>query len=119
MSNSDFKTIADILMYLHVPKKRKISDVSLDNLITQKTNWNNLPTKAIRVPEKFADQILEIAKFLDSNKPINPKIPTDRENVVQAISILEKSLKLPANKGGAIKSEIRKAINLLHGCKID
>ena len=31
----------------------------------------------------------------------------------QAISILEQSLKLPANRGGAIKQEIREAIRLL------
>ena len=113
MSN---KTIKDILMYLHVHKERKVSNKSLENLTVQKPSWNNLPTKAIRIPKIFADQILEVTRLLDSNQSIESEIPVSNKNTEQAISILEQSLKLPANKGGAIKNEIREAIKLLHGC---
>jgi hypothetical protein len=37
------------------------------NLIRQKPNWINLPTKAIRVPEIFCDRLLEIARELDGS----------------------------------------------------
>lgn len=36
------------------------------NLIKQKPNWKNLPTKAIRVPEIFCDRLLDFARELDN-----------------------------------------------------
>lgn len=86
---------------------------SLSNLVAQKTNWKNLPTKAIRVPKCFASKLVEIAKMWDENNSISSDINYNNESMKQAISILEQSLKLPANKGGAIKKEIKKVLALL------
>jgi hypothetical protein len=40
-------------------------------LTRQKPNWNHLPTKAIRLPEIFENQILEFARSLDNG--LNPQ----------------------------------------------
>jgi len=76
------------------------------------SKWLNSETKSIRLPEVLIPEILEYAHKLDkgtiSQKP--------DENIKQALSILEDCLdskKYPANKGGAIKREIKKALSLL------
>lgn len=38
-----------------------------EHLTKQKTTWNNLPTKAVRVPEIFLEEIEEYARSLDSH----------------------------------------------------
>lgn len=38
-----------------------------ENLIPARSSWKNKPTVAIRVPEKFKDQILKFATLLDSD----------------------------------------------------
>lgn len=38
-----------------------------ENLRVQKTTWRHLPTKAVRVPELFEPQVLELARSLDGN----------------------------------------------------
>lgn len=35
-------------------------------LVAQKTTWKHLPTKAVRIPEAFEPQVLELARLLDS-----------------------------------------------------
>ncbi len=72
-----------------------------------------MPTKAIRIPEVFADKLIEIAKIWDREESIDRDTDYSNKYMKQAISILEQSLKLPANRGGAIKQEIREAIRLL------
>lgn len=47
-----------------------------------------------------------------SIKPIN-NVTLSKARISQAINILELSLELKANAGGAIKKEIRKALNIL------
>ncbi len=37
-----------------------------ENLTHFKPKWKNQPTKTIRVPEKFADQLLVIARQFDN-----------------------------------------------------
>ena len=37
------------------------------NLIPQKPNWNHLPTKPVRVPECFVEEITAYARSLDQN----------------------------------------------------
>ncbi|MBW4685910.1 MAG: hypothetical protein KME40_12615 [Komarekiella atlantica HA4396-MV6] len=39
------------------------------NLIPYLPKWRHLPTKAIRVPEIFAQQVLQYARQLDAQKP--------------------------------------------------
>ncbi|MDJ0583239.1 crossover junction endodeoxyribonuclease RuvC [Crocosphaera sp.] len=43
------------------------SSRSLKNLIPQSTQWHHLPTKAIRVPECFVEEIKAYAISLDQN----------------------------------------------------
>ena len=107
------KTINDVWRHLYPLKDRKVSEKSLKNLVTEKPKWKNLPTKAIRIPEVFADKLVEVAKIWDEGNPITNDASIEDKDMKQAISILKKSLKLPANKGGAIKQEIREAIRLL------
>lgn len=99
---------------MNKPRKKQIAEKSLNNLISQKTSWKNLPTKVIRIPEIMADDLLAIAKEKDSNDIHSLKNTYKDKDVQQVISILQKSLKLPANKGGAIKKEIKEAIKLLN-----
>ena len=44
-----------------------IQNARYKNLIPQKPNWNHLPTKAIRVPECFVEEITAYAHSLDQN----------------------------------------------------
>ena len=81
-------------------------------LKSNQSEWLHSKTKPIRLPEVLIPEILEYAHKLDkgtiSQKP--------DENIKQALSILEDCLdskKYPANKGGAIKREIKKALSLL------
>jgi len=76
------------------------------------SKWLNSETKPIRLPEVLIPEILEYAHKLDKGN-------CERQhegNLKQALSILEDCLdskKYPANKGGAIKREIKKALSLL------
>lgn len=54
--------------------------------------WKHLPTKAIRIPEVFADRLLAIAS---------------------KVEILTAALDLKADAGEAIQAEIRKALKLI------
>lgn len=76
------------------------------------SEWLNSKTKPIRLPEILIPEILEYAHQLDKGT-IRQK---HEGNLKQALSILEDCLdskKYPANKGGAIKNEIRKVLALL------
>lgn len=103
---------------------------SPNNLRKEPPKWKHLPTKAIRVPEAFADHLLASARQLDTgdtertpeqvdsppglelaNTERTPGL--DSKKLRQARSILTKALKLRANCGGAIKDEIREALELL------
>ena len=107
------KTMNDVWKHLYPDRDRKVSQNSLNNLVTEKPKWKNLPTKAIRIPEIFADKLIELAKVWDREESIDRDTDYSNKNMEKAISILKKSLKLPANRGGAIKQEIREAIRLL------
>ena len=107
------KTMNDVWKHLYSDKGRKVSQNSLNNLVTEKPKWKNLPTKAIRVPEIFSDKLIEVARIWDRENSIKRNTDYSNKDMEQAISILKKSLKLPANRGGAIKQEIREAIRLL------
>ncbi|MCL2933179.1 MAG: hypothetical protein MGG11_13270 [Trichodesmium sp. MAG_R03] len=50
--------------------------------------WNNVPTIAIRVPEIFSEQLLEIARKLDSGETITPTVTLDL-NLVSLEELLE------------------------------
>lgn len=92
---------------------RKIAENSLDNLIYEKSKWNNTPTKAIRIPEIFGDRLLTIARTWDNGEGEISVRGSNTKDMKEAISILENSLTLKANYGGAIKKEIKKALKLL------
>lgn len=114
MTEQDKKTMNDVWRYLYPKQERKVSQSSLDNLVTERPKWKNLPTQAVRIPKKFVNEILNFAKMLDESRSIMTHERISDKDIEQAISILKQSLKLPANKGGAIKREIKEAINLLN-----
>ena len=83
---------------------------------TWKPGWRSGTTKVIRIPEVFAMKLYEIARHLDEGGKCLLQDKTTCHvtgNVENAITILKESLLLPANKGGAIKKEIKRAIKLL------
>lgn len=89
---------------------------TLQNLIKQKAAWNNLPTKAVRLPEKFEVQALEYVRGLDEGKTINFPFPQqqnlDTEAIITVVSQwgIEKILKLQAELPQIIerkKEEVR------------
>lgn len=112
---------------------RAAANGSLEHLI--KPKWKSGATQTIRVPQVLAKQLLDYAHRLDRGDAIVvlqdnkddlisqanlAKILLERcayfsEAQEQAISILQTALDLRANAGGAIKAEIRKALNLLEG----
>ena len=57
------------------------------NLIPQKPNWNHLPTKALRVPECFVEEITAYARSLDQN-PISPTHSPRWLGIKPSISLL-------------------------------
>ncbi|MFO7032498.1 hypothetical protein B9T07_21885 [Limnospira fusiformis CCALA 023] len=86
--------------------------------------WINTPTRAIRVPDVFAEELLAIAHQMDQGDVI--EIPVNSNGNHQAvgellsdqihqqiIDILLPATKMKAGNGGAIKSEIAKALTLL------
>ena len=114
---------------------------SPNNLRKEPPKWKHLPTKAIRVPEVFADRLLDTARQLDiadtectleqtdsppdlelGDTECTPEQSDSRpefglgniERTLKAIRILTQALKLKPQNGGAIKTEIRRAINLLN-----
>jgi hypothetical protein len=92
--------------------------------------WKHLPTKAIRVPEVFADRLLAIASQMDTNECtlelepeylISSKGLTKKSNertlkksdYATIVEILTAALGLKADGTEAIKAEIRKALKLI------
>ena len=83
---------------------------------TWKPGWKSGKTKVIRIPETFSTKLYEIARHLDKGGDCLLQDKTTchvTDNRGEAIIILKESLLLPANKGGAIKKEIKRAIKLL------
>jgi hypothetical protein len=72
-----------------------------------KSPWINKPVKVYRLPEAIAHDVLEYAHKLDKGN-YDRKVELDT-----AIDTLTHALTLPANTGGAIKKEIRKALDTL------
>lgn len=97
----------------------------------RKSGWNDSVTKVIRVPESIAAQVIDIAHKLDRGIVLDSVIEAKDEqidsvteakdkqiaqlaqNLEQVKITLQDALKLKANAGGAIKAEIRKALELL------
>jgi len=81
-------------------------------LKSNQSEWLHSKTKPIRLPEVLIPQILEYAHKLDKGTISQQS----DENLGQALSILEGCLdakKFPANKGGIIRQEIKRALSLL------
>jgi hypothetical protein len=62
---------------------------NVKNLVAQKTQWVNLPTKAIRVPEAFVETLLQQAVSLDNNKSIDCCILSFDDAVAEVDAILK------------------------------
>lgn len=70
-----------------------------ENLIRQKTTWVHLPTKAVRIPEIFEPQVLELARSLDSGAPPTSysdckKFPPSQELEIGSLYEILRSLPL-------------------------
>ena len=81
-------------------------------LKSNQSEWLHSKTKPIRLPEVLIPEILEYAHQLDKGTISQQS----DENLGQALSILEGCLdakKFPAQNGGAIRKEIKKALSLL------
>lgn len=76
-----------------------------------KPKWNHTPTIAVRVPEQFSDQIIDVARQLDIGKDI--AVQRNDSDIKKAIRILSEARNLKPNAGGAIKKEIVKALEIL------
>lgn len=122
---------------------RAAANGSLEHLI--KPKWKAGPTRTIRVPIAISQQLLEYAHKLDDLEADLAKIllerceyleqQNERESLItnlrmqlgklgrkiqdqeQAIFVLRAALDLKANAGGAIKTQIKKALELLEGGK--
>ena len=92
----------------------------------KKPGWKTGPTKPIRLPVTLHDAVYRYAKRLDEvMDPSNLESVTDSKmnylltdemgaiHVQKVIEILNEALQLKANAGGAIKTEIRKALEIL------
>ena len=93
-------------------KRNHVPNPSGVGLTPNYSTWRNSKTKPIRVPEILSAQVMEYAHQLD--RGITEQ--TDREDIEQAIAILEDCLdnkKYPSNKGGAIKRKIKEALGYL------
>jgi len=88
-------------------------DKRLNNLKPFKPKWKNTPTKAIRVPEKIADQLLEIAKRLDDNQEIdnsnNSIVQVKLREIIAKIDNEEKGYK--RNSSGQLIKDIKSILN--------
>jgi hypothetical protein len=78
-----------------------------------KPTWKHGKTQTVRVPIALADQLLEIARKLDSSEVSDSDTESNTIDVSAAIALLEEALILKANAGGAIKAKVREALTLL------
>lgn len=60
-----------------------------------KPKWNNTPTCAIRIPEKFKEQLIAIARSLDEGKPISLDSPVQGIESYNLEELLELQKRLP------------------------
>lgn len=78
---------------------------------TLSPTWNAGKTTAVRLPIVKKDEILALARAIDSLQ--GEAIVLEKESFLEAISLLESALKLKPQAGGAIKEQIRQAIILI------
>jgi hypothetical protein len=81
--------------------------------------WKTGKTRTIRVPIALADQLLEIARQLDSGTVQGDFESDTGSNIELAVQILNDALALRANSGGAIKARIREALPFLSSSAIN
>lgn len=77
------------------------------------SSWQSGPTRTIRVPIVLAEQVTEYARSLDRSESQVLTQNLSLSRVDEAVAILEQALTMRANAGGAIKSQIREALELL------
>ena len=67
-------------------------------LIAQKTTWKHLPTKAVRIPEAFEPQVLDLARSLDSGNGNESTAPVSQslENLFEILPKLSLSQSSPS-----------------------
>ncbi|WP_445246395.1 DEAD/DEAH box helicase [Microcoleus sp. OTE_8_concoct_300] len=70
------------------------SNPKRENLRQESPKWQNLPTVAVRIPEKFKDQLLAIARSLDEGQPAGLDMPLNLETVNQWLKSLDADLLL-------------------------
>lgn len=78
---------------------------------TRTPTWNTGKTTTIRIPVALKEEVLQLVRTLDELDSKGQLI--DEETYIKIIEILQYSLTLPANKGGAIKEQIKEVLALL------
>ncbi len=68
------------------------------------------PTVVMRVPKS---KVIIIKEWLKTDSPLSHQVDQPTERVSDCRSLLINALSLKANAGGKIKTEIRKALELL------
>lgn len=83
---------------------------SINNLIPQSTKWKNLPTKAIRVPEKFTNHLIDTAIKLDNNLDLeNNQVSSVQSTLAIILSKIEnKEAGYKSNNSGKLINDIKK-----------
>jgi hypothetical protein len=87
----------------------------------RKSTWKSGESTVVRIPKAYEAEIILIARALDAcefekRKDVTLAIYTseDKNWYIEAIKLLTEALDIPANKGGGIKKNIKKALKLLH-----
>ena len=101
------RKVDEIFRSLAPKKERTMTAASLANLRSIKPKWKNMPSKPIRVPEKFADQLLAIAREWDEDNFEKEESVIDKKEREEIMAIIDECLAIPANKGGGIKKKLR------------
>ncbi|MDB9515750.1 hypothetical protein PN466_02105 [Roseofilum reptotaenium CS-1145] len=78
-----------------------------------RSKWKSTnKTKAIRVPEDLAEDILDYARKLDAEESDSGQL-TESPDVSLVKNILNEALSLKANAGTKIKEKIREALEVI------
>lgn len=80
-------------------------------LSTNLPTWNQGTTTTIRVPVAMKEKLLSMARAIDDAK--TEVLIVDKDTYVKALNVLESALNLKPNAGGAIKTQIKDALELL------
>lgn len=110
-TDTNLLTVLERIFIDSLQPELNLEHLCLQALTPFPEKWKSGKTKTIRVPVAIVDEVLLAARLIDEGKALSAD--TSKQDLSQAIAILSDALKLKANAGGAIKQEIRKALEML------